>query len=59
MVDAQGVWLAMRRLHEGRFVLPSTAASLSSLTGAQFRWLCLGVDWMRLSRDVHQIGMLV
>lgn len=49
VVDAQGVWLATRRLHEGRFVWTSSQDRLSSLTRAQFRWLCAGVDWQRLS----------
>ena len=48
VVDAQGVWLATRRLHEGRFVWTSSQDRLSSLTRAQFRWLCAGVDWQRL-----------
>ena len=49
MVDAQGVWLSVRRLHEGRFVWPSARETLWSLSGAQFSWLCAGVDWQRLS----------
>lgn len=47
-VDAQGVWLATRRLHEGRFRWVSAHESLASLTRRQFRWLCAGVDWQRL-----------
>ena len=49
VVDAQGVWLATRRLHEGRFVWARGLESLTSLTRAQFRWLCAGVNWQRLS----------
>ena len=49
MVDAQGVWLSVRRLHEGRFVWPSAGETLWSLSRAQFGWLCAGVDWQRLS----------
>lgn len=49
MVDAQGVWLSARRLHQGRFVWPSTGETLWSLGRAQFAWLCAGVDWQRLS----------
>lgn len=47
-VDAQGVWLAARRLHEGRFVLPSSGEATWSLSREQFAWLCTGVDWRRL-----------
>ena len=49
MVDAQGVWLSARRLHQGRFVWPSAGEALWSLGRAQFAWLCAGVDWQRLS----------
>lgn len=59
VVDAQGVWLAQRRLHRGRFVLPSAQESLSSLSRAQFAWLCAGVDWQRLSCDTSSLGKLV
>jgi len=51
-VDAQGVWLATRRLHEGRFRWISAHESLASLTRRQFRWLCVGVDWQRLSASL-------
>lgn len=59
VVDAQGVWLAQRRLHHGRFVLPSTTESLCSLNRSQFAWLCAGVDWQRLSCDTSSLGKLV
>lgn len=49
MVDAQGVWLSTRRLHEGRFIWPLANETLWSLSHAQFAWLCAGVDWQRLS----------
>lgn len=49
VVDAQGVWLSVRRLHQGRFVWPSTGETLWSLGRAQVAWLCAGVDWRRLS----------
>lgn len=59
VVDAQGVWLAMRRLHHGRFFCPSTQDTLCSLSRMQFRWLTLGVDWQRLSCDKSPIGKVV
>jgi transposase len=59
VVDGQGVWLAQRRLHHGRFVLPSTTDSLCSLNRSQFAWLCAGVDWQRLSCDTSPLGKLV
>jgi transposase len=48
-VDAQGVWLAVRRLHQGRFVWPRTGAAVWALSAEEFAWLAAGVDWQRLS----------
>ena len=59
VVDAQGVWLATRRLHQGRFIWPSANETLWSLTRRQFAWLCAGVDWRRLSCDRSSLGKLV
>lgn len=47
--DAQGTWLAVRRLQQGRFIWPLAGASTWSLQADQFAWLCAGVDWRRLS----------
>ena len=52
-VDAHGVWLSVRRLHEGNFVWPRAGESVCALTQAQFAWLCAGVDWQRLSRGLE------
>jgi len=49
VVDATGVWLCVRRLHDGRFVWPRGDASVCELNAEQFAWLCAGVDWQRLS----------
>ena len=49
LVDATGVWLCVRRLHEGRFVWPLGNAKSCELNADQFAWLCAGVDWQRLS----------
>jgi transposase len=48
-VDAHGVWLAVRRLHEGRFHWPRAGDAVWSLDAAQFEWLMRGIDWQRMS----------
>lgn len=48
-VDAHGVWLAVRRLHQGRFVWPRAGEAVWALSADQFAWLSAGVDWQRLS----------
>lgn len=58
-VDAQGVWLCVRRLHEGSFHWPHAAEATWSLTAEQFAWLAAGVDWQRLSRDVRTLPKIV
>lgn len=58
-VDAQGVWLCVRRLHEGSFVWPRANDALCALTVDQFRWLSAGVDWQRLSRTREALPISV
>jgi transposase len=47
--DGTGVWLALRRLHKGRFVWPRSGDELFTLKQADWNWLITGVDWQRLS----------
>lgn len=47
--DRHGVWLAVRRLQQGRFIWPHRGDSVWNLSHEQFNWLCMGVDWRRLS----------
>lgn len=49
VVDATGVWLCQRRLHRGSFVRPKPGDALMTLSADQMGWLCMGVDWQRLS----------
>jgi transposase len=58
-VDAQGVWLSVRRLHEGRFVWPRTHDATCVLTVQQFEWLAAGVHWQRLSMSLEGLGKRV
>ncbi len=58
-VDAQGVWLCVRRLHEGSFHWPRAGEAMCTLTKEQFAWLSAGVDWQRLSRDVCTLPKIV
>jgi transposase len=46
--DGFGVWLAVRRLHRGRFIWASVGAGRLSVTREQFDALVLGLPWQRL-----------
>ena len=47
--DGIGIWLAARRLHQGKFVGPlGSAAQQLSLNRAQLDALVLGLPWQRL-----------
>jgi transposase len=51
--DGFGVWCAVRRLNQGRFVWPreaSGAAAPMTLTQPQFDALVLGLPWPRLEK---------
>ena len=47
--DGIGIWLAARRLHQGRFVWPPTCgADRWSLSRTQLDALVLGLPWQRM-----------
>lgn len=58
-LDGHGVWLCVRRLHEGSFRWPRGDEGIFTLTAEQFAWLCAGVDWQRLSSDIRTLPTLV
>jgi transposase len=55
--DGIGVWLATRRLNQGRFVWPRGVALLMSLARHQLNALVLGLPWQRLG-DAAIISVL-
>jgi transposase len=55
--DGIGVWLAARRLNQGRFVWSSDAAPTVQVTRAQFDALVLGLAWQRIG-DAGVISLL-
>lgn len=46
--DGFGVWLAVRRLHRGRFLWAAAGSHRIALTREQFDALVLGLPWQRL-----------
>ena len=46
--DGIGVWLAARRLNQGRFVWTNDGAPSVGLTREQFEALVLGLPWQRI-----------
>ena len=46
--DGIGVWLAARRLNQGKFVWPKDAGTTLSLTHLQLDALVLGLPWQRI-----------
>ena len=55
--DGIGVWLAARRLNQGRFVWPADTGDTASLTRAQFDALVLGLPWQHVG-DAGIISLL-
>ena len=48
--DGIGIWLAARRLHQGRFVWVSDCDTLCSLERVQLDALVLGLPWQRVGQ---------
>ncbi len=46
--DGFGIWLAARRLHQGKFVWSATGQSDAGLSRAQLDALVLGLPWQRV-----------
>jgi transposase len=46
--DGIGIWLAARRLHQGRFAWPVGLQSSQALSTAQLDALVLGLPWQRI-----------
>jgi len=50
--DGLGIWLAARRLHQGRFVWPGTRHGAQlELSSEQLQALVIGLPWQRLGSD--------
>jgi transposase len=46
--DGFGLWLAVRRLHQGRFIWAAAGVGRLALSREQFDALVLGLPWQRL-----------
>jgi transposase len=46
--DGIGIWLAARRLHQGKFVWPKDCAGTLAMSRPQLDALVLGLAWQRL-----------
>ena len=48
--DGIGIWLAARRLHQGKFFWPAAGGENCQLERAQLDALVLGLPWQRLGQ---------
>ncbi len=57
--DGFGLWLAVRRLHQGRFVWAAAIAGrTATLSRAQFDALVLGLPWQMLAHGAERRGVI-
>ena len=46
--DGVGIWLAARRLHQGRFTWPRAGTADVALSDEQLQTLVIGLPWQRI-----------
>lgn len=49
--DGVGIWLAARRLHQGKFIWPAADSANLGLECAQLDALVLGLPWQRIGQS--------
>jgi transposase len=49
--DGVGIWLAARRLYQGKFVWPVSGAAALPMSSEQLSALVLGLPWQRIGDD--------
>jgi transposase len=49
--DGVGIWLAARRLYQGKFVWPVSGAATLPMSSEQLSALVLGLPWQRIGDD--------
>ena len=54
--DGFGLWLAVRRLHQGRFVWAARDSATLTLTRQQLDALVLGLPWQMLAHGAQHDG---
>lgn len=48
--DGLGIWLAARRLHQGKFVWPSPGTAVQHISRDQLDALVMGLPWQRIGQ---------
>ena len=48
--DGLGIWLAARRLHQGRFVWPGPGTTVQHISREQLDALVMGLPWARMGQ---------
>lgn len=56
--DGFGLWLAVRRLHQGRFVWAARGSATPTLTRQQLDALVLGLPWQMLAHGAQHDGAI-
>lgn len=53
-IDQFGVWLSLRRLHQGHFIQTKLQQAQIQLTDTEWHWLIAGLDWTKLRQNPDQ-----
>ena len=51
-IDQFGVWLSLRRLHQGHFIQSKLQHTQIHLSEQEWDWLVCGLDWTKLRQNI-------
>lgn len=54
-IDQFGIWLSLRRLHQGHFIQSKLQQQQKQiqLTDTEWHWLIAGLDWSKLRQNIN------
>lgn len=52
-IDQFGIWLSLRRLHQGHFIQSKLQQPQIQISEQEWHWLIAGLDWTKLRQNIN------